>query len=87
MFMRHSCAILLVSLFLVACSDGGDRVVVPAPPPGGQPPVAPEPPRLQSFSAFVRDVFADPADASPRDINDLEFVSDAEDDDFADLLR
>tara|TARA_R110000772_G_scaffold127819_6_gene235361 strand:- start:63756 stop:63905 length:150 start_codon:yes stop_codon:yes gene_type:complete len=49
--------------------------------------VAPEPPRLQSFSAFVRDVFADPADASPRDINDLEFVSDAEDDDFADLLR
>ncbi len=40
-----------------------------------------------SFQTFVRDVFADGANAAPRDINSRVFDADAQNDDFADLLN
>ena len=40
-----------------------------------------------SVSDFVRTTFAQPADAAPTLINTLEFVNDAQDDEFADLLQ
>ncbi|MCB1842966.1 MAG: hypothetical protein KDI09_08415 [Halioglobus sp.] len=80
--------VLLGSLMITGCSDGSDNrdVGMPQPPPVDPGPVDP-PPSMQSFSTFVRGVFSDPADAQPRAINGVEFVQDADDDDFADLLR
>ena len=40
-----------------------------------------------SVSDFVRTAFQQPADAQPTPINTLEFVNDAQDDDFADLVE
>lgn len=39
-----------------------------------------------STAQLVRDIFADPANNPPRDINALELIEDATNDDFADLL-
>ncbi len=87
--MKMLFTLLLGTALLVGCSDGSDNGNSPPPqPPVGPGPVdPPQPPMMQSFSAFFRTVFADPADAEPRDVNALEFVQDAQDDDFADLLH
>tara|TARA_R110000823_G_scaffold47903_9_gene121840 strand:+ start:25085 stop:25345 length:261 start_codon:yes stop_codon:yes gene_type:complete len=86
--MKIFYVLLLGVTLLTACSDGSDNNAAVAPPPPVDPgPVEPPPPTMQSFSAFARSVFADPANSQPRELNGLEFVFDANDDDFADLLR
>lgn len=39
-----------------------------------------------SFSSFVRDTFADDANATPRDVNSRRFNDDADDDAFSELV-
>lgn len=87
--MKMLLALALGAAILTGCSNGSDnssgaQQQAPVEPGPVDPP---QPPMMQSFSAFVRTVFADPADAQPRDIIAVEFVQDAQDDDFADLLR
>ena len=92
--MKRLTPILFSLVLVTGCSGGGNNnnsagTSLPPvePPPVEPPPVDPQPPAMQSFAAFVRTVFADDADATPRDINGLEFNQDAADDDFSDLLQ
>ena len=43
-------------------------------------------PQQLGFAAFTRDVFADDANATPRDLNSRVISADAQNDAFADLL-
>ncbi|GAB5452557.1 MAG: hypothetical protein Hals2KO_28850 [Halioglobus sp.] len=87
--MKTLATSMLTSVFCLAllagCSDGSDNSAPDPVPPPVEPPV--EPPQMQSFSNFTRQVFGDPPDSMPRSVNERQFVQDAQDDEFADLLQ
>lgn len=89
--MKFLLPIIVGVALLAGCgSDNNDKVVMPPVQPPVDPPVEPpvEPPTMMpSFAAFTRTVFADDANAMPREVNNMQFNQDAADDDFADLLQ
>ena len=74
-------------VLLTACHGGNNRRADPAPAvPATTVPDEAMQPATVSFREFVRQTFADDADANPRPVNAVVFDQDAEGDDFADLL-
>ncbi|MCZ6887272.1 MAG: hypothetical protein O7H39_02165 [Gammaproteobacteria bacterium] len=73
-------------VLLTACHGGNNRAD-PAPTvPATTVPDEAMQPATVSFREFVRQTFADDADANPRAVDAVVFDQDAEGDDFADLL-